>query len=110
MRTAPRKTLKWETPRPVPGRLRIFTLAAHGFVLRSEWNPIYNTAIQEHEKPGNLLLWESNFGGMRCVVCQNPSMVDHFRRWSASWADASRFPVQNHAGGPERAAQANQGP
>ena len=47
------ETLQWLTPRPVPGRLRVFTLAAHGFVLRSEWNPIYNTAIQEHEKPGN---------------------------------------------------------
>ena len=43
--------------------IEMFTLAAHGFVLRSEWNPIYNTAIQEHEKPGNLLLWESTFRG-----------------------------------------------
>ena len=30
---------------------------------RETWNPIYNAAIQEHEKPGNLLLVGIEFRG-----------------------------------------------
>ena len=104
------KTLKWETPRPVPGRLRVFTLSGDRFELRKELDPIDSTDVSKHQEPGSLLLWESRFGSGRCVICSDPSMVDHFRRWSASWADASRFPVQNHAGGRTVATQANQGP